>query len=273
MVEAVITPQARRIALGIEYDGSAFNGWQAQLNPQLRTVQEGLQKALSRVADHPVLVHCAGRTDTGVHASGQVVHFDTLAVRPLKAWVLGTNANLDPHIAVRWATEVPAEFHARFSAFRRRYRYLISNTPLRPALYGHFLTHHRQPLDAAAMHTAGQYLLGENDFTSFRGASCQSRTAMRNITELSVRRHDDLVIVEIEANAFLLHMVRNIVGTLFEIGEGRRPPAWAGQLLAIKDRTQAAPTAPPQGLSLIRVSYPERFALPADKIPASPAEI
>ncbi|MES2604853.1 MAG: tRNA pseudouridine(38-40) synthase TruA [Pseudomonadota bacterium] len=273
MAEAVVTPSTTRIALGIEYDGSAFSGWQAQLSPQLRTVQESLQQALSRVADHPILVHCAGRTDTGVHASGQVVHFDTLATRPLKAWVLGTNSNVDPHIAVRWAAEVPVEFHARFSAIRRRYRYLISNTALRPALYGHFLTHHRQSLDAAAMHAAGQHLLGENDFTSFRGASCQSRTAMRNITELSVRRHEDLVIVEIEANAFLLHMVRNIVGTLFEIGEGRKPPGWAAELLALKDRKRAAPTAPPQGLSLIRVTYPERFAIPADKIPTSPAQI
>lgn len=251
-----------RIALGIEYDGSAFSGWQTQLNPHLRTVQESLEQALSAVADHAVTVYCAGRTDTGVHASGQVVHFDTPAERPLKAWVLGGNSNLLPQIAVQWAQQVPSDFHARFSALSRRYRYVICNSPVRPALHHQFLTHHRYPLDAEAMHAAGQHLLGEHDFTSFRAMACQSRTPMRNVTELLVRRAGEYVVVEIEANAFLLHMVRNIVGTLLEVGEGKRPSQWAAELLAFRDRTLAAPTAPPNGLSLIRVRYPAELGFP-----------
>lgn len=268
MAERLSTLQ--RIALGIEYDGSVFSGWQTQLNPRLRTVQETLEQALSRVANETVTVSCAGRTDAGVHASGQVVHFDTTVSRPLKAWILGTNSNLDRHVVVRWAQEVSPEFHARFTACSRRYRYLISNTPTRPALYAHFLTHHHLPLDAERMHEAGQLLLGEHDFSSFRAAGCQSRTAMRNVSELSVTRQGDLVVVEIEANAFLLHMVRNIVGTLLEIGQGNKPAGWAGQLLALQDRTQAAPTAPPQGLSLIAVRYPVSHGIPVSPPPRQP---
>ncbi|MEI7950786.1 MAG: tRNA pseudouridine(38-40) synthase TruA [Gammaproteobacteria bacterium] len=252
-----------RIALGIEYDGSAYSGWQSQLNPHLQTVQECVESALSQVADHPVKVLCAGRTDAGVHASGQVIHFDTTALRPLKAWILGGNSNLARTIAVRWACKVSHDFHARFSATSRRYRYLISNTSVRPAMYSHFLTHHRRPLAIGSMYEAAQMLLGENDFSSFRAAGCQSRTAMRNITEVTVSRCGELVTIEIEANAFLLHMVRNIVGTLLEIGQGDQPPAWMGQLLSLRDRNRAAPTAPAQGLSLIQVRYPEVFAIPS----------
>lgn len=251
-----------RFALGIEYDGSAYHGWQSQLDPHRPTVQENLEAALSKVADHPVTVLCAGRTDAGVHASGQVVHFDTQSTRPLKAWVQGTNANLAPTIAVRWARAVPPEFHARFTAQSRRYRYVICNTPVRPAMYASYLTHHFQPLDAGKMHVAAQALLGENDFTSFRAAGCQSKTAMRHLSEISVQRQGELVSVEVEGNAFLLHMVRNIVGTLLEIGQGDRPVAWMGELLALRDRTRAAPTAAPHGLSLIAVRYPSRFELP-----------
>ncbi len=253
-----------RIALGIEYDGSAYSGWQSQLNPRLSTVQESVETALSKVADHPVTVLCAGRTDAGVHASGQVIHFDTTAVRPLKAWIHGSNSNLARTIAVRWACKVSHDFHARFSATSRRYRYLISNTSVRPAMYSQFLTHHHAPLDAADMHAAAQMLLGENDFSSFRAAGCQSRTAMRNISEVTVGRSGDLLTIEIEANAFLLHMVRNIVGSLLEIGQGHKPAAWMGELLALRDRTRAAPTAAAQGLSLIQVRYPEVFGIPAN---------
>jgi tRNA pseudouridine38-40 synthase len=256
-----------RIALGIEYDGSAFSGWQTQLSPRLRTVQESLEQALSSVADHPVTVHCAGRTDAGVHASGQVVHFDARVERPLKAWVLGGNGLLPSQIAVQWAQVVPADFHARFSALSRRYRYLICNSPVKPALYHHFLTHHRYPLDAELMHAAGQHLLGEQDFTSFRAVACQSRTPMRNVMQLNVRREGQYVAVEIEANAFLLHMVRNIVGALLEVGEGRKPVSWTAELLALRDRTKAAPTAAPNGLSLIRVRYPSALGFPE---PAAP---
>lgn len=252
-----------RIALGIEYDGSVFKGWQAQLSPVLPTVQETLERALARIADHPLRVHCAGRTDTGVHASGQVVHFDTPAARPLKAWTLGTNSLLPPQVAVRWAHVVPADFHARFSAFSRRYRYCISNDALRPAMLAAFVTPWHRPLDADAMQAAGQHLLGEHDFSAYRAMACQSRTPMRNVTELTVRRLGSLVIVEIEANAFLLHMVRNIVGVLLKIGEGGERPAWAGEVLESRDRTAATVTAPATGLSLLKVRYPDRFGLPA----------
>jgi tRNA pseudouridine38-40 synthase len=251
-----------RIALGVEYDGSAFNGWQAQLSPRIATVQESLEQALSTIAAHPVKVHCAGRTDAGVHGSGQVVHFDTTATRPAKAWVLGSNSMLGQHCAVRWAQVVPDVFHARFSALSRRYRYCIYNGPVRPALLASFVTAHRAPLDAAQMHAAGQLLLGEHDFTSFRGAACQSSTPMRRVLALSVTRHGSYVLIDIEANAFLLHMVRNITGMLMQVGEGRQPPGWAAELLRLRDRTQAPATAPPQGLCLYQVRYPERFDLP-----------
>lgn len=251
-----------RIALGVEYDGSAFHGWQAQRDPTLPTVQETLEQALSQVAAQPVRVHCAGRTDTGVHAGGQVVHFDTTSVRELKAWVLGVNTALKRKIAVRWAHPVPDDFHARFSAFSRRYRYTICNDEVRPALLASFVTGHQRPLDADAMHVAGQFLLGEQDFSAYRAMSCQARSPMRCVTEVLVRRHGNLVVMDIEANAFLLHMVRNIMGVLLLIGEGKAAPEWARQVLESGDRTQAAKTAPPTGLSLLQVRYPARYGLP-----------
>jgi len=251
-----------RIALGVEYDGSAFHGFQTQLDPALPTVQETLEQALSQVADHTVRVTCAGRTDTGVHASGQVVHFETTATRQLKAWVLGANTALKRRVAVRWAHPVADDFHARFSAYSRRYRYTICNDAVRPALLSSFVTGHQHPLDADAMHSAGQHLLGELDFSAYRGQSCQSKSPMRCVTEITVRRHGSLVVMDIEANAFLLHMVRNIMGVLMVIGEGKAPPQWAKTVLDGRDRTQGAKTAPPTGLSLIKVRYPERFGLP-----------
>lgn len=263
MAGNLIQPAVQRIALGVEYDGSAFNGWQTQLNPRLLTVQESLEAALSSVAAHPVKVICAGRTDAGVHATGQVVHFDTGSDRPEKAWIRGTNSLLSSRISVQWAAPVPEEFHARFSALSRRYRYCIYNAKVRPALLANYVTLHHQPLDETRMHEAGQYLLGENDFSSFRAAGCQSRTPMRKVMALSVWRRGDYVILDIEANAFLLHMVRNIAGVLLEIGAGGKPPEWVGELLALKDRTRGAVTAPPQGLCLYQVRYPEHFDLPA----------
>lgn len=256
------SPPNTRIALGVEYDGSVFHGFQTQLDPALPTVQETLEQALSQVADASIRVVCAGRTDSGVHASGQVVHFDTTSVRQLKAWVLGANTALKRKIAVRWAHPVPDDFHARFSAYSRRYRYTICDDPIRPAFLANFVTSHAQRLDAELMHAAGQYLLGELDFSAYRGAGCQSNSPMRCVTELTVRRHGGLVVMDIEANAFLLHMVRNIAGTLMAIGEGREAPLWARQLLEGKDRTLAAKTAPATGLSLVKVRYPERFGLP-----------
>lgn len=252
-----------RVAVALEYEGSGFFGWQAQRLPRLPTVQETLEEALGRIAAGPVSTVCAGRTDTGVHASHQVVHFDTPSPREEKAWVFGGNTLLPPGIAIRWARPVPADFHARFSATARRYRYVILNRPTRSAHFGHLATLVSQPLDAALMHREAQCLLGEQDFSSFRGAGCQSNTPMRNVHFIEVARYGDWVVVDIQANAFLLHMVRNIVGTLLAVGSGRQPPGWTGQVFALRDRTRAAMTAPPQGLYLVDVIYPERFDLPA----------
>lgn len=249
-----------RIALGIEYDGSGYYGWQRQA--EVDSVQGQLERALSMVANEPIALQCAGRTDAGVHATGQVVHFDTSAVRKEGAWTLGVNANLPDNIAVRWAKEVDDSFHARFSATARRYRYIIYNHNFRPGILRGGVSHYHGDLDEQKMHQAAQYLLGERDFTSFRAIQCQSRTPFRNVHRVSVTRQGMYVIVDIEANAFLHHMVRNIVGSLLEVGLGNQPLDWLGQLLELKDRTQAAPTAKPNGLYLVHVSYPEQYQLP-----------
>jgi tRNA pseudouridine38-40 synthase len=251
-----------RVALCIEYNGSCYNGWQAQKSPHVSTVQETLESALSEVANQKIKVTCAGRTDTGVHASAQIVHFDHSNSRSEDAWVRGGNSLLPGNVSIRWAKQVKEEFHARFSATARRYRYIICNNSVKPALLDGLVTPHHRKLDAEAMHAAGQQLLGENDFTAYRGASCQSSTPMREVKSLSVYRKDDFVILEIEANAFLLHMVRNIAGVLMEIGEGGKPAAWAGELLALRDRTLGGVTALPDGLYLVKVSYPAEFGLP-----------
>ncbi len=257
-----------RVALGIEYNGRGFNGWQAQKSPHTKTVQQTLEQALSEVADHPVTLVCAGRTDAGVHATGQVVHFDHRHERTEGAWIRGGNALLPPEVSVRWAKQVPADFHARFSATARRYRYVIYNHAVKPAILNGQVTHHYQPLDAERMHAAGQLLLGEQDFSAYRGSACQSTTPMRHVSEISVRRQWDFVTLDIQANAFLLHMVRNIAGVLMEIGEGRKPVAWAGEVLAGRDRRQGGVTALPNGLYLVRVFYPAAFNLP--EVAASP---
>ncbi len=263
------TPYPHRIALGVEYDGAAFHGWQQQGSPVLPTVQARLEAALSEIASHPVKLTCAGRTDTGVHGTGQVVHFDCAIDRGEKAWRRGGNSLLPPSLRISWAKAVPADFHARFSAQSRRYLYVIYDSPVEPAVLARHLTHTRETLDIAAMHTAGQFLLGEQDFTSFRAAGCQSRTPFRNITHLRVSRHHRFIVIDIEANAFLQHMVRNIAGTLMEIGAGRRAPQWAAHVLQARDRTQAAKTASPSGLYLVSVRYPLEFALPV--LPVGPA--
>ncbi|WP_065648817.1 tRNA pseudouridine(38-40) synthase TruA [Pantoea eucrina] len=249
-----------KLALGIEYDGSRYYGWQRQ--NEVRSVQEKLEKALAKVANHDVSVFCAGRTDAGVHGTGQVVHFETTSRRADSAWTLGVNANLPDDIAVRWVKAVPESFHARFSATARRYRYVIYNQRLRPAILGNGLTHYYHPLDAEKMQRAGQHLLGENDFTSFRAVQCQSRTPWRNVMHLNVTRQGAFVIVDIKANAFVHHMVRNIVGSLIEVGNGNQPESWIADLLAAKDRTLAAATAKAEGLYLVAVDYPSHFALP-----------
>lgn len=257
-----------RIALGLEYDGAAFTGWQTQ--PDGRGVQDAVERALAAVASAPVATICAGRTDTGVHALDQVVHFETDAARPLTAWVRGANRFLPPAVAVRWAAEVPEVFHARFSAVRRTYDYWILNDPVRSPL-----AHARagwvfRPLDAAAMHEAAARLVGRRDFTSFRSAECQAASPVRELHELSVARRGGMIRVRASANAFLHHMIRNIVGTLVYVGLGRRDPDWVKEVLEAKHRARAAPTFSPAGLYLVRVEYDPSFLLPA---PASPVPV
>lgn len=249
-----------RIAVGLEYDGSRYYGWQKQR--EVVGVQQRVEEALAKVADHPVEVTCAGRTDAGVHATAQVVHFDTPNDRRGAAWTLGVNAHLPADIAVRWAQPVAEDFSARFSAVARRYRYIIANTALRPGIHGHGVSHYHKPLDVAAMQAAAPALLGEHDFSAFRAAQCQSHSPFRCVHHLQVKRHGDFVVVDIGANAFLHHMVRNIVGSLLVIGQHQAPVTWLAELLASKDRTQAAATAKPGGLYLVGVTYPEQWQLP-----------
>lgn len=260
----------QRYALGVEYDGSEFSGWQ-RLNkpgePDRRgepTVQAALEQALSFVAGAPVAVTCAGRTDAGVHAAAQVVHFDSPVQRDVRGWVLGTTTQLPPSVCVRWCQPVAADFHARFSARARRYRYRLLNRPVRPALHRQYLSWERRPLDADAMHRAAQALAGEHDFSAFRTVHCQAPHARRDLHEITVRREGEVVEVEVQANAFLHHMVRNIVGSLLVIGRGDQPEVWLGELLAGRDRTLAGPTAPSAGLVFLGPRYPAEWQLPAE---------
>ncbi len=250
-----------RIALGIEYDGSRFKGWQLQRHG-VRTVQGELEAALSRVAAHPVRVTCAGRTDTGVHAAGQVVHFDTTARREPRNWVLGANVNLPDDVAVSWATAVDEGFHARFSAQSRSYRYLILNRSTRSSLLVGRVTWSHRPLDAAVMHRAGQALVGSHDFSSYRALACQAKSPERTLYSLDVVRHGELVELRVHANAFLHHMIRNIAGVLMTIGRGEQGAEWAAAVLEMRDRTRGGVTAPPDGLYFERVWYPEDYRLP-----------
>jgi tRNA pseudouridine38-40 synthase len=249
-----------RFAAGLEYDGRAYSGRQHQ--PGLRTDQGEIQAALSRVADSPVECVCAGRTDAGVHASGQVLHFDCEAPRGERAWRLGANTYLPGDIAVTWVREMPAQFHARFSATARSYRYLILNRDSRPGLAAGRATWERRPLDAARMHASAQVLLGEHDFSAFRAIECQARSPLRNIEQLRVSREGDWVSLDITANAFLHHMVRNVAGLLMSVGEGGSPPERVAAVLASRDRRTNAATAPPDGLYLAQVRYPAGFGLP-----------
>jgi tRNA pseudouridine38-40 synthase len=257
-----------RWAAGIEYQGTAYAGWQWQGGP--RSVQAELERALSCVANHPVAVIAAGRTDAGVHALGQVVHFDTAAPRTAYAWTLGTNSNLPPDVSVRWITPVRDDFSARFSALRRRYRYVIHNHRARSALLDGRVGWWPQPLDAAPMHEAAQALIGEHDFSAFRDSECQSRTPMRRVESVTVARKLEFVVLDVCGNAFLHHMVRNITGVLAEIGQGRRPVAWAKEVLESRDRTKGGMTVPACGLYFIGPEYPAEFALPAPPTPWFP---
>ncbi|MFO1407064.1 MAG: tRNA pseudouridine(38-40) synthase TruA [Steroidobacteraceae bacterium] len=250
-----------RIAIGIEYDGTSYSGWQAQSHAP--GVQSALERALGAVADHPVELTAAGRTDAGVHALMQVAHFDTDAVRPLEAWALGGTAASPPDVSVLWARTVPGDFHARFSATSRTYRYRILNRRIRPALERERCAWVRRPLDASAMHEAAQALVGEHDFSAFRAAECQSRTPVRRLLSIEVGRHGDRVDLWVTANAFLHHMVRNLAGTLMLVGTGERPGNWVAEVLDGRDRTRAGMTAPPQGLYFAGASYDRRYGLPA----------
>ncbi len=249
-----------RIAIGIEYDGTAYNGWQRQKSG--RGIQQEFERAIGAVANEPVEVVCAGRTDTGVHATGQVGHFDTQVERGERGWLLGANSNLPDDVCVRWVKPVPDDFHARFSATSRSYRYTILNRLVRSALERHRAWWVHQPLDAEAMHDAAQALIGEHDFSAFRAAGCQASRPMREITAISVTRDGDRIYLDVTANAFLMHMVRNITGTLVATGMGEEPIAYAGEILEGRDRKQGGVAAPPHGLTLVRVEYPEAFGLP-----------
>lgn len=268
-----------RIALGLEYDGSGFCGWQSQVGrataagpPQescvaplgggaqrrgliKSAVQDAVEAALSMVADAPVRVVCAGRTDAGVHALAQVVHFDTEAVRPDTAWVRGVNAHLPASVAVRWAQPVPAEFHARFSARGRCYRYVLLNRAERPGLMARRVGWFHRPLDANLMREAAGLLLGEHDFSAFRAVECQAKSPVKTLRRADLARHGDMLVFDFEASAFLHHMVRNLVGTLVYVGKGAHPPAWTGELLAGRDRARAAPTFEACGLYFAGVDY------------------
>jgi tRNA pseudouridine38-40 synthase len=250
-----------RLAIGIEYDGTAYNGWQRQ-----RTglgVQERLEHALSEVANEPVEVTCAGRTDAGVHASGQVAHFDTGSERSERGWLLGANTHLPDDICVTWVKPVADEFHARFSATARRYQYRILNRLVRSALDRRRAWWVHRDLDDRRMHQAAQALLGEHDFSAFRAAGCQASNAVREVTDIGVARDGDWVLLDITANAFLQHMVRNVTGTLVAIGSGDEEIDWAATVLAGRDRTAAGMAAPPHGLTLVQVFYPDSFGIPA----------
>lgn len=256
-----------RIAMGVEYDGRAFFGWQRQA--EVRSVQAAVEQAIAAVADHPVEVTCAGRTDAGVHATGQVIHFDTAAARPLRGWLLGTNSHLPADAGITWVQPVPEDFHARFSATHRRYRYAILNRTTRPGLEAGRVSWHHRPLDEERMRAAARMLLGEHDFSSFRSFECQARTPVRKLRRLDVVRRGDHVWLDALADGFLHHMVRNLAGVLLEVGDGRRPPEWAREVLEARDRRAGGVTAPPGGLYLVEVGYPPEFALPA--APAEPA--
>ncbi len=253
-----------KIALGVEYDGNGFSGWQYQTG--VRTVQACVETALTKVADHPVTVICAGRTDAGVHGAHQVVHLETQAVRSERAWVYGGNANLPPDIAILWAKPVPEDFHARFSATARAYRYLIRNHPVRSAIWAGRATWEYRPLDAQRMAQAAALLVGEHDFSAFRAHDCQAKHPVRTLHELDVFRHDEFIILEVRANAFLKHMVRNLAGVLMAIGMGKAAPQWAKTVLDSRDRRTGGVTAPPHGLYLREVFYPARYAIPPSSL-------
>lgn len=254
-----------KYAACIEYDGTPYYGWQRLSHGP--SVQGEVETALSKVANHTIDLTCAGRTDSGVHGIGQVVHFESDADRSIKAWKMGCNRNLPDDISIRWIQPIDDQFHARFSAKSRRYRYIILNQITRPAIIFNKVCWFKDSLNADLMHQAAQLLLGENDFSSFRAAGCQAKHAMRELQSIEITREGQYIYVDIVANAFLHHMVRNIVGSLFEVGKEAKPVNWMSELLAVKDRNQAGITAPACGLYFVSVDYPKEFSLPANAEP------
>lgn len=271
-----MTQQVQRWVAGVEYNGALFKGWQRQKHHPGLSVQDALENALSKVANHPVNIVCAGRTDSGVHASSQVIHFDTTALRTERSWKLGVNTGLPHGVCLNWVQPAPeldvsqvadareGQFHARFSAVARRYRYFILNKPVKPGLMHDQATWWRVPLDSSKMHEAAQALIGKHDFSSFRASDCQANNAVRTMKDISVTRINEWVIIEVCANAFLYHMVRNIAGVLLPIGEGRKPIEWCSEVLSQQDRTKAGVTAPGEGLYFVDVEYPEFPNLPIE---------
>jgi tRNA pseudouridine38-40 synthase len=256
-----------RIALGIEYKGSAYSGWQTQLHSS--SIQQQVELALSKVANAKVRVVCAGRTDAGVHAMEQVIHFDTDIQRPIKSWVLGANTHLPFDIRILWATEVSEEFHARFSAEQRSYQYVILNRAVRPGFFHKLVTHDYRPLNIELMQQAANYLIGKHNFNSYRAKHCQSKTPVRTMHNMEVTRKGNFVVIEYVANAFLHHMVRNISGVLMTIGAAEKKPEWANEILLLQDRQHKGVTASPDGLYLTSVQYPDNFELPQISCQAS----
>lgn len=250
-----------RIALCLSYNGYQYFGWQSQKSG-IPTIQQALEKAVSSVANEKIEVVCAGRTDKSVHSSYQVVHFETTAKRDSRAWVFGCNSNLPRDISVSWAGEVVDDFHARFSAASRRYNYVIYNHPVRPANFSTEVTWCHHPLSSENMHAAAQYLVGKHDFTSFRAVGCQAKSPVRTLEFVNVNRYGNIVLLDVKGNAFLHHMVRNIAGVLMAIGSGKESVEWCSEVLSARDRTKASVTAPPYGLFLTQVDYPDFVNIP-----------
>ncbi len=257
-----LPPGISRYAAAIEYRGDHYHGWQRLSGRDEPTVQAELERALSFVAAEPVTVICAGRTDSGVHATNQVVHFDTSADRPDKAWVLGGNTRLPPDIRIKWAQPVEPVFHARFSARARTYRYLIANTVSQPAIAESQCLWVRKPIDVIAMQKGANYCIGEHDFSSVRGSSCQAKSPVRTMHSLTITRINDWLVVELCANAFLHHMVRNLMGLLLPVGLGNRPPEWVRDVLALRDRKQSGKTEAAGALYLVKVAYDKDYGFP-----------
>ena len=255
-----------RIALGIQYNGSQYHGWQIQ--PELSTVQAVVETALSKVAaSDGIIVTCAGRTDTGVHAISQVVHFDTAVEREMRAWVFGSNSYLPSSVAVQWAKVMPDDFHARFSAESRHYRYFIYNHSARPAVLPSQVTWYYQHLDEKRMHRSAKHLLGKHDFSAYRAVGCQAKSPVRSLDEMKIWRQGDMVIIDVRANGFLHHMVRNIVGVLLAVGSGKAGVDWSKEVLESRDRRLGGITAPAHGLYFVNASYPKKFSVPVAHVP------